>query len=182
MSSLAQRTTILALGGLAALAPIGSAQAQASRDTVLNILVECSKIADPTARLTCYDANIRTAGGVARAPLARGARVEGGGPPGVLNGGPQGFGRETIRSGERFQAPPGQLKEIRPKVTAVQVREPGVYAITLEDGAQWVFAASVNNDYLVPRVGSIVEIERGALGSFLMHFNGQPPVQVRRVR
>lgn len=182
MSSLAQRTTILAFGGLVALAPAAPVAAQANRDAVLNILVECSQIADPTARLTCYDANVRTAGGVARGPLPRGTRVQGGGAPGVANEGPQGFGRENIRSGERFEAPPGQLKEIRPKVTAVQPREPGIYLITLEDGAQWVFVQSVNNDYLVPRVGSIVEIERGALGSFLMHFNGQPPVQVRRVR
>ena len=182
MSSLAQRTTIVALASLAAAAPAAPAAAQGSREAVLNIMVECSKIEDPTARLTCYDSNIRNAGGVARGPLARGTRVQGGGSPGVPNEGPQGFGRENIRTSERFTGPAGQIKEIRPKVTAVQPREPGVYLITLEDGAQWVFVQSVNNNYLVPRVGSIVEIERGSLGSFLMRFNGQPPVQVRRVR
>ena len=182
MSSLAQRTSILALAGLAALVPSCPAAAQANRDAVLNILVECAKIDDPSARLACYDANIRNAGGVARATLPGGARVNGSGAPVVANEGPQGFGRENMRSDQRFRAPPGQLKSIRPKVTAILPREPGIYLITLEDGAQWVFAASVDNNYRVPRVGAIVEIERGSLGSFLLHFDGQPPVQVRRVR
>jgi hypothetical protein len=182
MSSLAQRTTILALVGLASVVPAAPAAAQANREAVLNILVECAKIDDPTARLACYDANIRNAGGVVRTPLGRGARVQGGGAPGIVNEGPQGFGRENIRSKERFEAPAGQLHSIRPKVTAIKEREPGVYLLTLEDGAQWLFADSVNHDYRLPRVGSILEIERGALGSFLMRFDGQPPVQVRRVQ
>jgi hypothetical protein len=64
----------------------------------------------------------------------------------------------------------------------VAPREPGKYLITLEDGAQWVFAQSVNNDYRLPRAGSILEIERGAMGSFLRRFDGQGPVQVIRVK
>ena len=182
MSSLAKCTTFLALGGLAALAPAGSATAQAGRDAVLNIMVECSKIEDPTARLSCYDANIRNAGGVARGPLARGVRVQGGGAPSVVNEGPQGFGRENVKTGERFNAPAGQLHSIRPKVTAIQPREPGIYLVSLEDGAQWVFASGVTRDYRLPIVGSIVEIDRGSFGSYLMHYDGQTPVQVRRVR
>jgi len=64
----------------------------------------------------------------------------------------------------------------------VRPREPGIYAVTLEDGAEWLFAEGVSSSYRVPRAGSVVEIERGALGSFLMSFDDQTPVPVRRIR
>ncbi len=61
-------------------------------------------------------------------------------------------------------------------------REPGVYLVTMEDDTQWVFNESVSSTYRVPEVGSTVEIERGALGSYLLRFNNQGAVQVRRIR
>ena len=183
MSSTAQRVFILAAGAAAATLAAAPAQAQADRNAVLNVLVECAKIDDPTARLACYDNNIRNAGGVVRSTVPGQVRVQGGGAPiASANEGPQGFGRESVKTDDRFRAPPGQLQSIRLKVTAVAAREPGKYLITLEDGAQWVFAQSVNNDYRLPRAGSILEIERGAMGSFLMRFDGQGPVQVIRVK
>jgi hypothetical protein len=182
MSIIAQRATFLAAGGMAAALAAVPAQAQADRNAVLNVLVECAKIDDPTARLACYDNNIRNAGGVVRRTIPGQVRVQGGGAPIAGNEGPAGFGRENIRTEERFSAPAGQLQSIRPKVTAILPREPGKYLLTLEDGAQWVFAQSVRNDYRLPVVGSIVEIERGAMGSFLMRFDGQGPVQVIRVK
>ena len=61
-------------------------------------------------------------------------------------------------------------------------RGPGIYAFTLEGGAQWQFSETVGSSYRVPRVGSTVEIERGSLGGFLMRFDRQQSVPVRRVR
>jgi hypothetical protein len=182
MSTTAQRVFILAAGAAAATVAAAPALAQADRNAVLNVLVECAKIDDPTARLACYDNNIKNAGGVARSTVPGRVRVQGGGAPIAGNEGPSGFGRENLRTEERFTGPPGQLQSIRPKVTAVAPREPGKYLVTLEDGAQWVFAQSVRNDYRVPVAGSIVEIERGAMGSFLMHYDGQGPVQVIRTK
>jgi hypothetical protein len=182
MSIIAQRVTFLAACGLTAAMAATSAHAQVDRNAVLNVLVECAKIDDPSARLACYDNNIRSAGGVVRQSVPGRDRVQGGGAPIATNEGPSGFGRENIRTNERFSAPAGQLQSIRPKVSAITPREPGKYLVTLEDGAQWVFAQSVNNDYRLPRVGSILEIERGAMGSFLMRFDGQGPVQVIRVK
>lgn len=182
MSSTAQRVFILAAGAAAATVAAAPAQAQADRNAVLNVLVECAKIDDPTARLACYDNNIKNAGGVARQTVPGRVRVQGGGAPIASNEGPSGFGRESLKTQERFTGPPGQLQGIRPKVTAVTPREPGKYLVTLEDGAQWVFAQSVRNDYRVPVVGSIIEIERGAIGSFLMRYDGQGPVQVIRTK
>lgn len=159
-----------------------AATAQADRSAVLNILVECAKIDDPTARLACYDNNIKAAGGVARATVPGRDRVQGGGAPIAGNTGTTGFGGESVRTADRFDRPAGQIQSIRPKITAVQPREPGIYLVTIEDGAQWQFADAVSQSFRIPRVGSIVEIERGALGSFLMRIDGQEGVRVRRVR
>ena len=181
MSSVAQRVSILTLGAAALAIPAGPAAAQADRTIVLNIMVECAKIDDPTARLACYDNNIRNVGGTARATVPGQVQVQGGAAPVAANS-PRGFGSEDVRTAERYAAPTGQLQEINARITAVRPREPGIYAFTLEDGAEWLFAESVSSGYRVPRAGSEVEIERGALGSFLMRFDDQTPVPVRRVR
>lgn len=184
MSSLAQRASILAIAAATLAVAAGPAAAQADRSAVLNILVECAKIDDPTARLACYDNNIRSAGGTARATVPGQVRGVVGGSAPIETQGPQGFGYEDVRARDpaRFELRPGQLQEIHPRVTAVALREPGIYQVTLEDGAQWLFAEGVGSQFRLPRRGDLIEIERGSLGSFLMRIDGQPPVPVRRIR
>lgn len=170
------------------------ASAQISDDVVLNILRECARIDDPTARLGCYDNNIRNAGANPRNTVPGEVRAQGGGAvplaaapraPGVpgapSGGGPTGFGREDIVTPERFNTPAGEVEEISARVTAVTMRQPGIYLVTLEDGAEWLFVRGVDNSYSPPRVGSTVEIRRGAIDSFLLRYNNQPSVRVRRV-
>ena len=109
--------------------------------------------------------------------------VVGGAAP-VETQGPQGFGYEDVRSQDpaRFQPRPGQLQEIHPRVAAVSQREPGIYVVQLDDGAQWLFAEGVSSQFRLPGRGDTVEIGRGSLGSFLMRVDGQSPVPVRRIR
>ena len=184
MSSVVQRVSILALGATALAFTAGPAVAQVDRNIVMNILIECAKIDDPTARLACYDNNMRQVGATPRNTIPGQVRgVQGGGAP-VETQGPQGFGAEDLRSEDpaRFSVRPGQIEEIHPRVASVTPREPGIYLLTFDDGAQWVFAESVAANFRVPRPGETVEIERGALGSYLMHAGQQPPVPIRRVR
>ncbi len=177
----AHRATILAASA-ATLLWAGPATAQVDDGIVLNIMRECAKIDDPTARLACYDNNIRSAGGTPRTSTpGRMPAPQGGNAP-VAGGGVSGFGAEDVRTPERFQRAPGAVQEIQARISAVREREPGTYQLTLEDGAQWRFAQSVSRTYRVPRVGDVIEIERGALGSFLMRFDSQGPVPVTRIR
>jgi hypothetical protein len=186
---LAQRATIWAAGA-ASLLLATPAWAQMDQNTAVSILRECARIDDASARLACYDNNIRNVGGAPRVsvpgqmPVVQGgvAPLPQGGSAPVAANSPRGFGAEDVRTAERYAAPTGQLQEINARITAVRPREPGIYAFTLEDGAEWLFAESVSSGYRVPRAGSEVEIERGALGSFLMRFDDQTPVPVRRVR
>lgn len=157
------------------------ANAQMDQNTAVNILRECARIDDASARLACYDNNIRNVGGTPRSTVPGTVQVQGGSAPVAANNA-RGFGAEDVRTPERFAVPTSQLQEIDAKIAAIRPREPGIYAFTLDDGAEWLFAESVSSGYRLPRAGSTVEIERGALGSFLMRFDDQSPVPVRRVR
>jgi hypothetical protein len=173
---------ILAGAGCAiALLPT-SATAQVSNDTVVNILLECAKIDDPNARLACFDNNIKAVGGPDRSTVpGQGPRIQGGGAPIQGGGSAQGFGAEEVRTGERF-VPGGNLDEIRAKVTSVRERQPNRLDITLEDGAVWRFDEQAPTSYRWPRKDSIVEIRRGALGGYLMSYDGQISIRISRIR
>lgn len=177
MSITAHRAAMLTLAGSMILAG-GSASAQVDQTTATNILIECAKIDDATARLACYDNNIRNLDPTALRAAPRGAT---GNAP--VAQGPQGFGLEDVRvRQQRFEPRPAAERQIAARVRSSREREPGIYLVTLEDGAQWVFSEGVSFSFRAPREGQVVEIERGALGSFLMRIDGQPAVAVRRLR
>jgi hypothetical protein len=173
----------------AAVAAVGSmpAAAQVPDNVVLNIMRECARIDDPTARLACYDNNIRAAGANPRSVPGQGPVVQGGGGvagPGA-SGGPGGFGGESVKTDERFDSYEERglgPDAITARVTAATQREPGVYLVTIDGDAQWLFSDSVSRTFRPPTRGSSVEIQRGALGSFLMVIDGQQAVRVRRVK
>lgn len=184
MSSIAQRASVLAAGAAVLALSAMPASAQADRGAVLDILVECAKIDDPTARLACYDNNMSRAGATPRNTVPGQVRGVVGGNAPIETQGPQGFGYEDVRAADaaRFQPTPGELQEIHARVQSVTPREPGIYIVTLEDGARWLFAEGVSQQFRLPRRGDTIEIERGALGSYLMRIDRQPAVPVRRLR
>ncbi|MBO0750278.1 MAG: hypothetical protein J2O44_07615 [Porphyrobacter sp.] len=161
--------------------------AQVDNTIVLNIMRECAKIDDPTARLACYDNNIRAAGATPRSVPGQMVRPNGGGAI-VSPNAPSGFGADDVRSQspERFHQygdnTAGGPREVSGTVAAAREREPGVYLVTLGDGAQWLFAESGGSRYPAPRKGDTVRIEHGALGSYLMVINHQQAVKVTRIK
>jgi hypothetical protein len=181
----APRAFLLVTGAAMAVTAM-PAFAQVDPSITLNIMRECAKIDDPTARLACYDNNIRAAGGNPRSVPGQMARPNGGGA--VINqGAPSGFGADDIKSPDRFrsyseQGGSGGPREVSSRVSGVAEREPGVYLVTLEGGAQWLFAESTSRSYTPPRRGDTVRIEHGALGSYLMVVNRQQGVKVTRVK
>lgn len=178
----AHRVAIV-LAGSTALACLPSpASAQVAEGAVLGIMRECSRIDDPSARLACYDNNMRSAGGAARNTVPGQVQVQGGGGAVVTDGRPAGFGREDLPVPETARVATFGPDEVTVTVTEVSQRAPGIYAFTLEDGAQWVFAESAGSTYNPPRRGARIEIRRGAMDSFLMRYNNQTSIRVRRVR
>ena len=192
MSMRLRRPVLIAAGaGL-----IGSASApalaQPSRDAVLDILIECSKVSDVTARVACYDNNIRPlatppaprASAAPTAPVAPSTPPPSASPPRPSP--PVVAAREAEvpqRSEALRQRPPAPpASSGRVTVSEVAERRPGAYLLTLQDGAQWEFVEDMPESYRPPRKGSQVEIERGSLGGHRMRFDGQRAVRVQRVR
>lgn len=177
----AHRATLLLAAAASLISVAHPAAAQVPDDVVINIMRECAKIGDPTARLACYDNNIRQAGGAPRASAPSSAPR--GGPAPVAPAPTQTFGLENAPA-PRAPAPsvPAQVDEIQARVASVTPRQPGIYLLTMDDGAQWLFAEGVSSQFRLPRQGDTVEIERGSLGSFLMRIDRQKAVPVRRLR
>jgi hypothetical protein len=182
----ARRATIRFLGLLSGAAVAFSATpsvAQVDPTIILNIMRECAKIGDPTARLACYDNNIRAAGGNPNSVPGQMARPNGGGAVANPNA-PSGFGADDLRtqSPERFDPNRNGAKEISTTIAAVKERQPGIYLVTLSSGAQWLFTEGVSQTYVPPRKGETVRIERGALGSYMMMVGKQAGVKVTRIK
>lgn len=178
----AHRVAIIIAGSSALACLPAPALAQVPDGVTINILRECSRIDDPSARLACYDNNMRAAGGQARATVPGQVQVQGGGAVTGDASTTGGFGREDLRTPAAVRAQNYGPDEITATVSEVVQRGPGIYLLTLEDGAQWVFAEGVSMSYSPPRRGSRVEIMRGSMDSFLLRFNNQESVRVRRVQ
>ena len=152
---------------LAALTP-AVAHAQLDDRTVVSILRECRKLEETAARTACYD-NI---------PLGQ--------PPAGRTGAaadpqrPQGFGGDQLRRAATART--AEPSEIRAKVSGIAEREPGIYVLTLEDGAQWQFVDAPSTSYDPPRPGSTIEISKASLGSYLMRYADQRGIRIRRIR
>lgn len=181
------RSAAILLTGAAAIAFGASpATAQVADEVVLNIMRECAKIDDPTSRLACYDNNVRAGGFDGRRPSVpgQGGRISGSGAPNQSSG-PEGFGSEDIQTQERFQSYEQRgigLDSISARVASIREREPGMYLVTLESGAEWLFTESAPRSFRPPQKGDTVDISRASLGSFLLRFGDQGSVRVRRVR
>lgn len=177
----AHRVAIIIAGSTALACLPTAAAAQVAEGITLNILRECSRIDDPSARLACYDNNMRSAGGQARSTVPGQVQVQGGGAVNT-DGRPAGFGREDLPVSQAARAQTYGPDEITATIASITQRGPGIYLMTLEDGARWIFAEGVDSTYNPPRSGSRVEIRRGAMDSFLMRFDNQTSVRVRRVQ
>lgn len=166
---------LIAAGSLAAIVP-GPAAGQGNDRDVLDGMRACATIDDAGRRTACYDRYLRPpAAGSAAAPEAIPAPAPAMPRPAIASvGSPRGRVAAEVRGlpEERY----------RGAVSAAVERAPGIYLLTMQDGAQWQFASTVRGSYDPPSSGSTVEIQPGALGSFLLSYNDQSAVRVIRIR
>lgn len=141
-------------------------------------LMDCRQIADPEARLACYDE--RTA---ALDEATRNNEV-------VI------ADKEAVKKARRglfgFAAPIGKLmgfggddddeneiKEIESTIESARKTRAG-WQIKLADGSIWE-QNDTRTFIMSPRSGYPVKIKRGALGTFRVSVSGQPSIKMRRV-
>ena len=149
--------------------------AQLDDRTVVSVVRECRKIEDLSARVACYD-NIPIAAPPASAPSGASSA-----PAAALPSSDREFGRRGLPQQVPQKARAAE-ERLMASVAAVSSLSPGIYVLTLEDGAQWQFVDAVAGTYDPPGRGSSVEIAAAALGSYLMTYQDQRGVRVRRVR
>lgn len=141
-------------------------------------LVACKAIADPAARLACFDAQV----GKLEQATAAGEVV-------VTD---RAAVRETRKGLFGFKLPSlglfggggdddkDEIKEILGTVASARSFGYGTWRITLEDGSVW---EQTDSERLVfdPRKGDKVRIYKAALGTYRMNVDGQRAIRVRRV-
>ena len=147
-----------------------------TRAAVLQQVIDCRTIADPSQRLACYD------GAVGKMDQA-----EKSGDIVVVD-------RDQVREARKeafgFEMPhfnffergekPEQVDKVSGVVAEAHVTRDGKWFVTLEDGANWVQVDS-EAVYNAPRKGTKVEIRKAAMGSFFMNLDGQRAIRAHRV-
>lgn len=169
------KSVVIALAGFALAGSVETQAQDAPADyrTIVTIMRACATIADIPARVACYDNTIAANG---PAP-ARTITPE----PAPLAAPATGFGAETLpREREAMRAQQDDAVELA--VTAIREMQPGIATLSLADGGQWRFVDAASFHYDMPRRGQTVRLERGALGSFYLHFNGQRALRIQRVQ
>ena len=181
-----QRWTAVPLAFAAALLLTAPAFAQAQEEreraitappAIYNELVACKDIADPTARLACYDekvAALQTAQSNNEVVIADREQVR------EARRGLFGLSLPRIRlfgGGDEGAA----IQAIESTITRVRKRRDGKYVLTLEDGATWQQTDPARSTMRRPKSGDSISIKRAALGSFLAKVNNGRGFKVKRI-
>ena len=147
--------------------------AAATPPPVFQAVIDCKAIADPAARLACYD---KAVGAMDAARESKDLVVA---------------DRSTMREAKRglFGLSLPKLKlfgggdseevnEIESTLAAVLKGRDGYYVFTLADGARW---KQTEGRDPFPKVGQAIRIRKGAMGSFLANVNERTAIRVIRL-
>ena len=167
-----RRISMLGYMGFAALATVRVFAADASL---------CTSIADPAARLICYDAALRPAPGATAPSLQQPVAPT----PTVPTTGPAPAAKSAgILSAFGLSSKPGKHVEervsLKATVTDVQMRASG-QLITLDNDQVWQITEYLQDPFV--KAHDAIVIDAASLGSFLMsRASGGSGVRVRRLR
>lgn len=174
----AYQTAIAGLAGLTLALPASAKdKAPPPPPPAYQELVKCREVADPTARLACYDAQATrleqatAAGDVVisdRASLREARR------------GLFGFKLPTLGIFGGGNDDKEEIKSIEGVIASARPFGYGAWRITLEDGSVWE-QTDDERPVFDPAKGDKVKVYTGALGTFRMNIAGQRAIKVRRV-
>ncbi|MFN4115041.1 MAG: hypothetical protein ACK4F7_00895 [Inhella sp.] len=123
----------------------------------------CAEIAEPTARLACYDKQF---------------------PPKALPVGSSAPAAALVpdANNQRFGLPPERSAEptsMSAQLSAVQQRQDGARIFVLDNGQRWLETDAQRRG--VTNVGDHIEIRSAALGSFILVTPARVGIRVRRL-
>lgn len=141
-----------ALPALALALLLASPAARAGTQEVLR----CLDLADPAARLACYDQAVPSLRGVPAAPAAAQPAAPALSPE-------QQFGLPAAEL--RKQQPGGSLETITAKVVSLREQAPGRHVASLDNGQVWLIK---EGGRIRLSVGEKVEVRRGTISGFVI--------------
>jgi len=170
----------LMIGSLAALMPLAAtASTPSERNAIIRPLLDCRKVADASARLACFDRESATLDAAdEKNEIA------------VLD---KDAVRKTRRSLFGFSLPrlpffdgkgddgkeEPELQTIEATIASVRSLGYGKWQLVLDDGARWATTEAVVGRQ--PEAGQMIEIKRGAIGSYMGKIDGRRAVRMQRV-
>ena len=170
-------------------------------DSSMEAARRCTQVQDSLQRLVCFDKAFAEAPAAAPQPAPR-AAARPTAPPAaasaaaaaavaapVADAAPsiapakaeQEFGGERLKSTKEARKQDAGPSQISAKVTALKEMRRGVWRFTLENEQIWQQEES--DQYLYPKVGDTVEIDRGMLGGYHLEVaGGSRRVRVTRLK
>ena len=159
---------------LLACAPARAADPTA-RPPALQSVIDCRKLTDGAQRLACYDAAVakmdeaETKGDLVT--LDRDQRQ-------AARRQAFGFSMPAFTMFDRGEKPE-TINKVVETVASVSVTAQGRWVLRMRDGAVW---RQIDGEelYKKPHAGSVAEIHKASLGSFMMNIDNQPAIRVHR--
>lgn len=177
MLQLSLRVTVpLALIACAAALPAAAKDKAPPRPVQIEELYACRDIADPAARLACFD---REVGELSAADTAREITFTDRATAREARRGLFGFSFPKL--GGIFGGDEDEVKEIETVLRSASVDRSGKYTLVMEDGAVWV---QIDTTRLVrdPKPGQKVKIKAASMGSYFASIDGGRTIRMKRDR
>lgn len=168
---------MLGLAVAAAAPAAGGGKRQPPTPKVLSDLLACRPIADPAARLACYDAQTAALAAAAERSdilVADRQQVE-----------------QTRRGLFGYALGSSPILDAAGDGAEVKRLDTTVTSARRARGGQWIIAMAVGGTWeqidskplaLSPKPGQKVAITKGSLGSFFVSVDGQPAIKMRRIQ
>lgn len=150
---------------------------QPPQPKVLTDLLACRQIADPAARLACFDAQTAAlAGATERSDIVVADRSE-------VERTKRGLFGFSVPSSSILGVGPDQqeVKRLETKVTGARRSRDGGWVVSVAEGGTWEQIDS-KPLALSPKPGQKVVITKGSLGSYFVSVDGQPAMKMRRIQ
>ena len=149
-----------------------------TRVPLIQQLYDCRAIADPTARLACFD---RQVAAMETAETARDIRIVDRATVRETRRGLFGFSLGNLNifgSGDEEDEPEEQVTSIESTITGISMNGDGKYVFRLANEQRWYQTDPPRGRS--PQVGMTITIRRASLGGFLANINDRPAVRVMR--
>jgi hypothetical protein len=177
---MAARTPILLAALLLATPAVAQDDDEApARVPVIQQLYDCRAVADPAARLACFD---RQVAAMETAETARDIRIVDRATVRETRRGLFGFSLENLNlfggGDDDEDEPSEQVTQIESTIASISVNSDRKYVFTLANGQRWLQTDPPRGRS--PQVGMTITISRASLGGYNANINDRPAVRVLR--